>query len=180
MVPGTCCCCWIARARLSYRPLAVHFRNGTKDGSVRNQWRPITLRCAGRCALMPLDFQQVRRTLQEPLFNSLMEQYRCLRYERPVGEHLKYLASFNEQAIACLAWSSAVRHPASRDRFIGRRPMVANAIYIYWLEMRYGDQPCISEISGLVNLETGRRRVPRRGRKVSKSSRRSRTLKWPL
>ena len=69
--------------------------------------------------LMPLDFQQVRRTAQESLFNSLMEQYHYLRYEQPVGEHLKYLVCAKGQAIACLAWSSAVRHLASRDRFIG-------------------------------------------------------------
>ena len=28
---------------------------------------------------------------EEPLFNSLMEQYHYLGYEQPVGEHLKYL-----------------------------------------------------------------------------------------
>jgi hypothetical protein len=69
--------------------------------------------------LGPLEFQQVRRTAQELLFNSLMEQYHYLRYEQPVGEHLKYLVCAHGQAIACLAWSSAVRHLASRDRFIG-------------------------------------------------------------
>lgn len=66
-----------------------------------------------------LEFQQVRRTVQEPLFNSLIEQYHYLGYEQPVGEHLKYLVCAGGQAIACLAWSSAVRHLASRDRFIG-------------------------------------------------------------
>jgi hypothetical protein len=66
-----------------------------------------------------LEFQQVRRTAQEPLFNSLMEQYHYLGYEQPVGEHLTYLVCAKGQAIACLAWSSAVRHLASRDRFIG-------------------------------------------------------------
>ena len=69
--------------------------------------------------LLPLDFQQVRRTAQEPLFDSLVEQYHYLRYQQPVGEHLKYLVFAKGQAIACLAWSSAVRHLASRDRFIG-------------------------------------------------------------
>jgi hypothetical protein len=66
-----------------------------------------------------LDFQPVRRTAQEALFNSLMEQYHYLGYEQPVGEHLKYLVSSSGQAIACLAWCSAPRHLASRDRFIG-------------------------------------------------------------
>jgi hypothetical protein len=69
--------------------------------------------------LGPLEFQQVRRTPQEPLLNSLMEQYHYLGYDQPVGEHLKYLVCAQGQAIACLAWSSAVRHLASRDRYIG-------------------------------------------------------------
>lgn len=69
--------------------------------------------------LLPLEFQQVRRSAQEPLFDSLIEQYHYLRYQQPVGEHLKYLVSAKGQAIACLAWCSAPRHLASRDRFIG-------------------------------------------------------------
>lgn len=72
--------------------------------------------------LLPLDIQQVRRTAQEALFNSLLEQYHYLGYEQPVGEHLKYLVSSNGQAIACLAWCSAARHLAARDRFIGWSP----------------------------------------------------------
>lgn len=69
-----------------------------------------------------LEFEQVRRTPQEPLFNSLLEQYHYLGYEQPVGEHLKYLVKANGQAIACLAWSSAPRHLGCRDRFIGWNP----------------------------------------------------------
>ncbi len=41
--------------------------------------------------LQPLEFEQVRRTAQESLFNSLMEEHHYLGYEQPVGEHLKYL-----------------------------------------------------------------------------------------
>jgi len=66
-----------------------------------------------------LEFKQVRRTPQEPLFNSLLEQYHYLGYQQPVGEHLKYLVYAREQTIACLAWCSAPRHLAGRDRFIG-------------------------------------------------------------
>jgi len=69
--------------------------------------------------LQPLEFQQVRRTAEEPLFNSLMESHHYLGYEQPVGEHLKYLVWAHERPIAGLAWSSAPRHLASRDRFIG-------------------------------------------------------------
>ncbi|HKV82326.1 MAG TPA: DUF4338 domain-containing protein [Candidatus Sulfotelmatobacter sp.] len=69
--------------------------------------------------LRPLEFQQVRRTAEEGLFNSLLEQHHYLKYEQPVGEHLKYVVWAQQRPIACLAWSSAPRHLASRDRFIG-------------------------------------------------------------
>ena len=75
------------------------------------------------CDLQPLEFVQVRRTPEEALFNSLLEQYHYLGYEQPVGEHLKYLVkappSYGSQAIACLAWSSAPRHLKLRDRYLG-------------------------------------------------------------
>jgi Domain of unknown function (DUF4338) len=69
--------------------------------------------------LGPIEFQQVRRSTDEPLFNSLIEQYHYLGYEQPVGEHLKYLIGTGGRPLACLAWSSAPRHLGSRDRFIG-------------------------------------------------------------
>src|SRR5690349_9623068 len=70
-------------------------------------------------ALGPVDICPVRRTADEPLFNSLMEHYHYLGYEQPVGEHLKYLVWAGGRPIACLAWSSAPRHLASRDHYIG-------------------------------------------------------------
>jgi hypothetical protein len=69
--------------------------------------------------LQPLEFEQVRRTAQEPLFNSLMEEYHYLGYAQPVGEHLKYLVWAQGRPVACVAWSSAPRHLGARDRYIG-------------------------------------------------------------
>ena len=69
--------------------------------------------------LGPIELTQVRRTAQEPLFNSLIEHHHYLGYEQPVGEHLKYLVWAHGRPIACLAWSSAPRHLGSRDRYIG-------------------------------------------------------------
>lgn len=69
--------------------------------------------------LQPIEFQQVRRTGDEALFNSLMEQHHYLGYEQPVGEQLKYLVWAQGRPIACLAWSSAPRHLGSRDRYLG-------------------------------------------------------------
>jgi hypothetical protein len=69
--------------------------------------------------LGPLQFAQVRRTSEERLFNSLLEQHHYLKYQQPVGEHAKYLVWAQARPIACLAWSSAPRHLGSRDRYIG-------------------------------------------------------------
>jgi hypothetical protein len=69
--------------------------------------------------LGPLQVRQVRRTPEEALFNSLLQQHHYLGYSQPVGEHLKYLVYAGGRPIACMAWSSAPRHLGSRDRFIG-------------------------------------------------------------
>ena len=69
--------------------------------------------------LKPLEFRQVRRTPEEKLFNSLIEQFHYLGYCHPVGEQLKYIVYAHKRPIACLAWSSAPRHIGTRDQFIG-------------------------------------------------------------
>ena len=72
--------------------------------------------------IRPLQFRQVRRGSEEPLFNHLIAEYHPLGYTRPVGEHLKYLVYSAGRPIACLAWSSAPRHLGARDRYIGWTP----------------------------------------------------------
>ena len=69
--------------------------------------------------LGPIEFRQVRRSGDEGLFNSLLEEHHYLGYEQPVGEHLKYVVSAQGRPIACVAWSSAPRHLGARDRYIG-------------------------------------------------------------
>jgi hypothetical protein len=75
---------------------------------------------ASLAELQPLEFRQVRRTEHEQLFGALLQAHHYLGYTRPVGEHLKYLVYAKDRLVACLAWSSAPRHLAPRDRFIGR------------------------------------------------------------
>jgi hypothetical protein len=70
-------------------------------------------------ALGPLEFLQVRRRPEEPIFNGLLETYHYLGYTQPVGEHLKYLVYAQDVPVACLTWSSAPRWLGPRDRFIG-------------------------------------------------------------
>jgi hypothetical protein len=76
-------------------------------------------RACGLSELGPLEIRQVRRTAEEELFGRLMQAHHYLRYTQPVGEHLKYLVWAGGDPIGCLAWSSAPRHLAARDRFIG-------------------------------------------------------------
>src|SRR5437588_720820 len=89
----------------------------------RNKPQPIpidmTPQRGALAGIRPISLQQVRRTSEESLFNSLIEQHHYLGYEQPVGEHLKYLMWAQGRPIACMAWSSAPRHLGSRDRHIG-------------------------------------------------------------
>lgn len=74
---------------------------------------------AALCEIRPLEFRQVRRSPEEKLFASLLEEHHYLGYTQPVGEHLKYLVAARSRPVACFAWSSAPRHLGPRDRFIG-------------------------------------------------------------
>ena len=69
--------------------------------------------------LKPIALVQVRKTVSEPLCNSLIEQFHYLGYCQPVGEHLKYIAYSGDRPIACMTWSSPPLHIGARDRFIG-------------------------------------------------------------
>ena len=97
-------------------------RRRAKEGEV--VWAPLdtTRLDAPLGAIRPLEFRQVRRGPQEPLFNHLIAEYHPLGYTQPVGEHLKYLVYATGRPIACLAWSSAPRHLSARDRYIGWTP----------------------------------------------------------
>ena len=72
--------------------------------------------------LFPISIRQVRRSPLEKLFNSLIEHHHYLRYTRPVGEHLKYMAFSGDRPLACLALCSAAWHLGPRDDFIGWTP----------------------------------------------------------
>lgn len=56
--------------------------------------------------LLPVELKLVRNTSLEPLYNSLVQQYHYLGYRQIVGNHLKYIAFIDSQAVACLGWAS--------------------------------------------------------------------------
>jgi hypothetical protein len=112
--------------------------------------------------IQPLEFEQVRRTGDEPLFNSLMEEHHYLGYEQPVGEHLKYLVWAQGRPIACVAWSSAPRHLGSRDRYIGwsaeaRRRNIRLIAYntrflvLPWVRVRYLASHILSRMAARIS-----------------------------
>jgi len=92
------------------------FINRKKPANVAIDQSPVNGKLS---EIKPLQFSQVRRTVSEKLFNSLIEHYHYLGYCHPVGEQLKYIVYSQQRPIACLAWSSAARHIGCRDRFIG-------------------------------------------------------------
>lgn len=75
--------------------------------------------CVSLRELGPVTLRQVRRTKDEALVNSLIEHHHYLGYSQPVGEHLKYLVTAGERPIGCFCWSSAPRHLAPRDTYLG-------------------------------------------------------------
>jgi hypothetical protein len=60
------------------------------------------LLAASLAELGPLDIAQVRRTPEEALVKSLIDEHHYLGYTHPVGEHLKYLVTLRGQPIACV------------------------------------------------------------------------------
>ena len=97
---------------LRHNPLAHRAR----PEPVRMDTTPIQDRLRN---LQPLEFELVRRTGKEPLWNSLVEEHHYLGYEQPVAQKQKNLVYGQGRPVACQAWSSAVRHLRSRDRYIG-------------------------------------------------------------
>jgi len=114
-----------------------------------------------------IDFRQVRRTEEEALFNSLIEQHHYLGYTQPVGEHLKYLVFAGGRPLGCFAWSSAPRHLAPRDRYIGWSPearrrnihLVAynpRFLILPWVEVRHLASHLLGQMMRLLSADWGR------------------------
>ena len=93
--------------------------------------------------LGPLEFRLVRRTPEEPLFNSLIEHHHYLRYTHPVGEQLKFMVFAQQRPVACLAWSSAARFiewsPEARRRNIRFLAYNSRFLVMPWVRV-----PCLA------------------------------------
>lgn len=114
--------------------------------------------------LGPLRIEQVRRQEGEDLWAYLLAEHHYLGYIRPVGEHLKYLVWANARPIAAMGWSSAPRHLAPRDRFIGwsadqRRENLALLAYntrfliLPWIEVRHLASHLLARVARRICLD---------------------------
>jgi hypothetical protein len=114
--------------------------------------------------LGPIEFQQARRTVEEALFNGLLERHHYLGYTQPVGEHLKFLVWARERPVALFAWSSAPRHLGPRDRYLGWSPSVRrrnirfityNSRYLIlpWVQVRYLASHLLGRMAGMISAE---------------------------
>ena len=106
-----------AKVRAPKNPLTQRPAPPALDGD-GDLFAQTPLECSLR-ELGSLRIEQVRRTPEEGLVAGLLARHHYLGYTRPVGEHLKYLVYGAGQPIAALIFSSAPRHLAPRDRFIG-------------------------------------------------------------
>lgn len=109
--------------------------------------------------IRPLEIREVRRTAEEKLYDSLIEEHHYLRYTRPVGEHVKYVCfAKSGRPVACLAFSSAPRHLGPRDRFIGwsiearranTRFLAYNTRFLIlpWIEVRHLASHVLSSVA---------------------------------
>jgi hypothetical protein len=120
--------------------------------------------CARLAEVRPLQFRSVRRTADEPLFNSLLEQYHPLRYVQSVGEHLKFLVYAGARPVACFAWSSSAHYLGCRDRFLGwsdeaRRQNIHLLAYnprfllAPWVHVKFLASHLLSRMTGMLSAE---------------------------
>lgn len=108
-------------------------------------------------AIQPLTFGEVRRTPEEPLFDSLIETYHFLGYVRPVGEAVKLLIVAGRIPVACMAFSSPPRHLGPRDRFIGWSPEIRRRnLHLLAYQTRFLILPWASGIAHLASHLLGR------------------------
>jgi len=106
-----------ARKRITNNP----FLNRKPPDLVKVDQSPIVCKIGD---IQPIELRSVRKSEYEKLYNSLIHQHHYLGYTQPVGENLKYIAFSDDRPIACMGWTSAVRHIGCRDRFIGWSPEV--------------------------------------------------------
>lgn len=70
--------------------------------------------------LRPLHISVVNTTNELVLFKSLIDQYHYLRYDRAIGENMKYLIySKDRNPLSCMLFSSAAWSCKGRDELIG-------------------------------------------------------------
>lgn len=132
--PNGALCDAICRGLLLALHRAGHITLPAPRAPARRRWKKprqvsvlqVPIECRLK-ELSDLEIRQVRRTGDEALVDSLISEHHYLGYAKPVGEHLKYLVTARGWPVACFCWTSAPRHLAPRDNFIGWAPEARKA-----------------------------------------------------
>jgi hypothetical protein len=70
--------------------------------------------------LRPLHISTIKAGKELVEFKSLIDQYHYLRYDRAIGENMKYMVySYDGRPLSCLMFGSAAWSCSARDSFIG-------------------------------------------------------------
>jgi len=95
-------------------------RTSGNSDKVKRLDHDMTPICAKLSELRPLQINVVTSGKELMLFKSLIEQYHYLRYDRVIGENMKYMIySCDGRPLSCLLFGSAAWSCRVRDNFIG-------------------------------------------------------------
>jgi hypothetical protein len=105
-----------------------------------------------------IEVMQIRKTVHESTFNSLIQTHHYLQYSNPIGEHLKYMFFMNGRPIACSLWTSSALKIKPRDDYIGWCPdardknirMIAynsRFLILPWVSVKYLASHLLGKIS---------------------------------
>ena len=100
-------------------PLTVSRASGSSDKvkHLEHDMTPVHLKLS---LLRPLHISVVNAGKELVLFKSLIDQYHYLKYDRTIGENMKYLIYSNDgKPLSCMLFSSAAWSCKGRDELIG-------------------------------------------------------------
>jgi hypothetical protein len=93
--------------------------SGTPD-KIRHLKHDMTPVCVKLSELRPLHINVISAGKELEMFKSLINQHHYLKYDRAIGENMKYMIySRDGRLLSCLLFSSAAWSCGERDNFIG-------------------------------------------------------------
>jgi len=139
-----------------------------------------------RAVLQRLDVRLISPA-EQPRWEQEVSEHHYLKNATLVGEHLRYVATFQGQWLACLGWSAPARHLKPREQWVGwgqeqlrrRRHLLANNARYCILADRHGRRHPWRAVLGIIVLaklagtHMGQRHIAELARHPTKPQRRA-------